>query len=64
MSNLETLTAKYKDNLEKAQKEREALIQRVNQIGSLIDQLNGALYALNEAAGPEQLPPTEEPKAE
>ena len=63
MSNLETLTAKYKENLDKAQKERESLIQRINQLGSLIDQLNGALYALSEAAVSEA-PQAEEPKAE
>ena len=64
MSKLEDLTKKYKENLEKAQKEREALIQRINQISSMIDQLNGALFALTEAAVPEQLEPAADPQME
>ena len=62
MSKLEELTKKYSEQLEKAQKEHEALVQRVNQIAQLIQQLNGAIFALNEANQPEPQK-VEEPKA-
>ena len=61
MSKIEELTQKYGENLEKAKKEREAFIQRINQLSSLIEQLTGALFALKEAASPEQKAPEAPP---
>ncbi len=53
MSKVQELLNKYQESLKKAQAERAQAVQRANQLGVLIEQLNGAIYALNEAAKPE-----------